>query len=94
MTMDPKLLLSGESPLAEKLKSVTVIYLYTYPTLLMRLIPLLALLTDDSQGFTKCRAIATLTYHIPDDQVLTTKIDQENDIRVYSRVFDTKENDS
>ena len=47
------------SPLCHDLLSVTVIYLYTYPTLLVQLIPLLAQLFQIGQ----LRVVVTLTYH-------------------------------
>ena len=48
------------SPLCHDLLSVTVIYLYTYPTLLVQLIPLLAQLFQIGQ----LRVVVTLTYHL------------------------------
>jgi endonuclease/exonuclease/phosphatase (EEP) superfamily protein YafD len=48
------------STVRKDLLSVTVIYLYTFPTLLVRLLPLLAQLFVVGQ----LRAVVTLTYHI------------------------------
>jgi hypothetical protein len=82
---------SEDSPLSSLLGSVTVIFLYTYPTLLMKLIPLLERLTtpaeDDEEGDTNnVRAVATLTYHLPDENATLQESFPEHEIRVYSRV--------
>ena len=71
------------TPLAGSLKSTTVIFLYTYPTLLVKLIPLLACLTE----FHNVRAVVTSTYHLPEDQVETEQINSEHDFRLYSKVY-------
>ena len=48
------------SQLQSDLLAVTVIYLYTYPTLLIQLIPLLSQLFQSG----RLRVVVTLTYHI------------------------------
>ena len=72
---------TDSSPLSKVLRSVTVIYLYTYPTLLMSLIPLLNRLT----GLGHVRAIVTLTYHLPGDVATCEKRDEQHDLQLYSR---------
>ena len=73
------------SPFLRIIKDVTVIYLYTYPTLLMQLIPLLEHLTASPEY--AVRAIATLTYHLPEDQVDLVCTSEDHDIRMYSHVM-------
>ena len=72
------------SPFYSIMKEVTVIYLYTYPTLLMQLIPLLELVTASPDY--AVRAIATLTYHLPDDQVKIKGKNVKHDIQMYTHV--------
>uniref|UniRef100_A0A7S1DAK3 Uncharacterized protein n=1 Tax=Cyclophora tenuis TaxID=216820 RepID=A0A7S1DAK3_CYCTE len=57
------LLLCGtvDSELVKALESATIVYLYTYPTLLHKLLPLLHRLTHQHQ----VHSVVTLTYHIP-----------------------------
>lgn len=67
--------------------SATVIYLYTYPTLLVRLVPLLARLfsAEDGGGGT-LRAVVTLTYHLPNDgttrDVTIPRVDATHDMQL------------
>jgi hypothetical protein len=72
------------SPLSSDLLSVTVVYLYTFPTLLNRLISLLSSMF--SRG--KLRAVVTLTYHLQDDdrRFVVAKVDDQLDFRFYSQI--------
>lgn len=71
------------TPLANDLLSVTVVYLYTYPTLLVRLAPLLIRLFVKGN----LHAVITLTYHLQDvDRVTVKKVDKEYDLRLYTRI--------
>ena len=79
MTIDPSELF--KSVLADKLESCSIVFLYTYPTLLMKLLPLLKHLSSKS-----IRAIGTLTYHIPNENAVISKEDTEYDIRIYSEI--------
>jgi hypothetical protein len=79
--------ITGESVLATALRSVTVVFLYTYPTLLTKLVPLLARLTEHGN----VRAVVTLTYHLPDENVTLKQVDKENEFRWYTRVWDRSE---
>jgi len=81
-TIDPSVLLSDSSPISQVLKSVTIVFLYTYPTLLTRLVPLLSAL-----GRYNLRAVITLTYHLPEHQVVLEEVDQEHELQIYSRVL-------
>mmetsp|Transcript_13221 Transcript_13221/g.21903 ORF Transcript_13221/g.21903 Transcript_13221/m.21903 type:complete len:246 (-) Transcript_13221:168-905(-) len=81
-TIDPDLLLSDSSPIASILKRVTVVYLYTYPTLLIKLVPLLEMLGNNNN----VRAIVTLTYHLPNEHVVLEKENIDHEFRQYSRV--------
>eukprot|EP00978_Attheya_sp_CCMP212_P034619 scaffold145919_cov51-Attheya_sp.AAC.1 len=98
--MDPNILLKEDSPLSSLLGSVTVIFLYTFPTLLMKLVPLLERLTtreDEEEGDThhnNVRAVATLTYHLPDENATVQESFPEHEIRVYSQVVVTPSNTS
>lgn len=98
-TIHPDQLLSDKCPIEHQLKTVTVIFLYTYPTLLMKLIPLLARLTDGTQ---RVRKVVTLTYHLPISPVTDTESsssepihgyglledkNDEYDICIYSKIF-------
>jgi SAM-dependent methyltransferase len=84
------------SRLKNELLSVTVIYLYTYPTLLIQLIPLLSYLFINGQ----LRAVVTLTYHIHHLQESTTtnaaqqnwtyeldRISTEHDLCLYTNIL-------
>ena len=75
--------------------SVTVIYLYTYPTLLVQLIPLLSQLFQIG----RLRAVVTLTYHIHQLRQSTStcsdelewtydleRINEEHDLCLYTNV--------
>jgi hypothetical protein len=64
------------------LRSVTVIYLYTYPTLLQKLVPLLRELTHSGQ----VRTIVTLTYHLPRDIATVERKDEKHELQLYSRI--------
>jgi len=72
------------SPLSAVLKSSTVIFLFIYPDLLIRLLPFLSKVTDGINGST--RVIATLTYHIPESNAVVECIDEVHDIKLYSKV--------
>lgn len=63
--------------LQQGLESATVVFLYTYPTLLQSLVPILARLPN-------VRACVTLTYHLPHATVVQQ--DDQNDLRLYSTV--------
>jgi hypothetical protein len=66
-----------DSPLAIALRSVTVVFLYKYPTLLLKLVPLLARLTGKSD----VRAVVTLTYQLPYKNVTLKEVEEGNDFR-------------
>jgi hypothetical protein len=72
------------APLSSDLLSVTVVYLYTFPTLLNRLKSLLSSMF--SRG--KLRAVVTLTYHLADDdrRFVVAKVDHQLDFRSYSQI--------
>lgn len=78
-TVDPDLLLADSSPLSKLLRSVTVVFLFTYPTLLQSLVPLLDQLTKDG----RVRAVVTLTYHLSDE---IERTESEHDFQLYSRI--------
>lgn len=60
--------------------SATIIFLYTYPTLLYQLIPLLIYLMK----YGKLRSIITLTYHLPIlSDIEVYHIDNVNDFQWY-----------
>jgi hypothetical protein len=69
------------SPIAKDILSVSVVYLYTYPTLLNKLVPLLACLFEK-----RARAVVTLTYHLPDTVCTIGKVDTDHDFRLYTNV--------
>ena len=71
------------SPLSSALRSATVVFLYTYPTLLAKLVPLLECLTDRSNNV---RAIVTLTYHLPEGVAKIENENREHDFRMYTRI--------
>lgn len=85
MTIHPEILLAASSALSDRLKSCTIAFLYTYPTLLTRLIPILSELMKKG----KLRAVGTLTYHLPPENVELAKKDDEHDIQIYSKVKNT-----
>jgi hypothetical protein len=74
---------SESSPLSSALHSATVVFLYTYPTLLVKLVPLLDRLTDGSH---KVRAVVTLTYHLPEGEAKIEKENTKYDLRMYTRI--------
>jgi predicted ATPase len=63
-------------------RSATVIYLYTYPTLLQNLVPLLRELTKSGQ----VRAVVTLTYHLSSDIATVESKDETHEFQLYSRI--------
>jgi SAM-dependent methyltransferase len=67
--------------LSKALPSATVVYLYTYPTLLHKLTPLLARLIQQH----KVRAIVTLTYHLPETIAIPDAINVEHHLRLYTK---------
>ena len=79
MTIKPSKLF--ESVLTESLERCSIVFLYTYPTLLMKLLPLLECLSNKNVF-----AIGTLTYHIPDANAIISAEDKVHDIRIYSKV--------
>jgi hypothetical protein len=64
------------------LRSVTIVFLYTYPTLLVSLVPLLRELLQSGQ----VRAVVTLTYHLPSDTATVESKDDVHDFQLYSRI--------
>ena len=87
--------ISETSQLQKDVLSVTVIYLYTYPTLLIQLIPLLSELFKVG----RLRAIVTLTYHIHRLQQSTSpntgdldfsydleRVNEEHDLCLYTNI--------
>jgi SAM-dependent methyltransferase len=84
-TIAPQLLL--ESPLASMLQSVTVVFLYTFPTLLIKLVPLLELLEGLMEKKGKVLKVVTLTYHLPSSLGVTVGDTNERfDFRLYTRM--------
>ena len=86
-TMAPDCLLAAASPLSTLLLSATIVYLYTYPTLLKKLVPLLERLMESG----KVERVVTLTYHLTDNddddaQVTIGATDEKNDFRLYTRI--------
>lgn len=79
-TIDPDVLLKDTSPLKQMLDSVTVVYLFAFPTLLSKLGPLLKRLKH-------VRAVATLTYHFDKQHAIFEKKDEVHDIQVYSKII-------
>jgi hypothetical protein len=73
--------MTDSSPISKDLLSVSVVYLYTYPTLLNKLVPLLACLFEK-----RVRAVVTLAYHISDSLCTVGKLDTDHDFRLYSSV--------
>jgi SAM-dependent methyltransferase len=81
---------TGSNPkLSHELRSATVVYLYTYPTLLVRLVPLLARLF----ALGRLRAVVTLTYHLPaalpsSDEwtAAVDRVDTEHDLCLYKNI--------
>jgi len=73
------------SPISKTLKSATVVFLFIYPDLLTKLLPLLSKLTDGVNG--AARVIATLTYHVPESNAVLERVDETHDIRLYSQVI-------
>jgi SAM-dependent methyltransferase len=62
---------------------VTIIFLYTYPTLLLKLIPILSWLFR----FGNLRGVVSLTYHIPDKYNATiNKYDPTSDLKLYTNI--------
>jgi hypothetical protein len=70
--------------------------MYTYPTLLIRLVPLLARLF----AIGRLRAVVSLTYHLSDDTVslptatesnkwttILDRVDKEHDLCLYTNIF-------
>ena len=82
-----------ETPMLHKeLKSVTTIFLYIYPTLLLKLIPFLSYMTNNNTKL----LIATVTYHIIENSNVKVNLewkDNEHDICFYSKVFYTNNDD-
>ncbi|KAL7572051.1 hypothetical protein ACA910_001701 [Epithemia clementina (nom. ined.)] len=82
-TIDPdKLLLDCNDSLARDLRSATIVYLYTYPTLLQKLVPLLQRLSHNHS----LRKVVTLTYHLDQSVAKAIEVDETNDIRLYGQV--------
>jgi SAM-dependent methyltransferase len=81
-TIDPNIFLSKQPMLSNLLQSVTVVFLFTYPTLLKKLVPLLERLMEQE----KVSKVVTLTYHLPDDVVTVGRLDEKNDFRLYTRI--------
>jgi SAM-dependent methyltransferase len=79
-TMDPDRLLQ-DSSLANVLSTVSCIFLYTYPTLLVKLVPLLSRLTAANRNV----RVVTLTYHL-NNQVIDKK---DDDFCMYSNKITT-----
>lgn len=75
---------TDSSALSLLLKNVTCVFLYTYPTLLVKLVPLLVRLTRDG----RLTAVVTLTYHFKDEDAhfVVERADTEHDIRLYTSV--------
>lgn len=64
------------------LRDVTCIVLYTYPTLLQALVPLLHLLSNEF----KARRIITLSYHLDEEIAHIVDTDEKYDLRMYESV--------
>ena len=59
---------------------MTVVFLYTYPTLLKKVVPLLKRLCSQEA----LRAVVTLRYHIPEGVV--DREDKANEFQLYTRM--------
>ena len=68
------------SPIASLLKRVTVVFLYTYPTLLVKTVPLL----DKLCSHGNVRAVVTLRYHLGDE--IVEREDTEHEFQLYARM--------
>uniref|UniRef100_A0A6U2NBJ7 Methyltransferase domain-containing protein n=1 Tax=Leptocylindrus danicus TaxID=163516 RepID=A0A6U2NBJ7_9STRA len=82
MTIHPDILLGASSVLSDRLKSCTIAFLYTYPTLLTKLIPILSELMKKGN----LRTVGTLTYHLPSENADVAQKDEKHDIQIYSKV--------
>ena len=72
----------SDPSLSQALSTATVVFLYTYPTLLYKLIPLLDRLTNDF-----CvRSVITLTYHLPAENGNVVEHNQKHDYCVYRSI--------
>jgi uncharacterized membrane protein YdfJ with MMPL/SSD domain len=68
------------SSLVSDVMSATIVFLYTYPTLLTQLIPLLCYLMK----YGKVRSLVTLTYHLPTHADLEVyRVDNVNNLQWY-----------
>lgn len=81
--------LSTQYPEINKdLQSATIIFMYIYPTLLDRLIPLLSKLCRLKREKNKrSLKIITLTYHLPDEIGVVEHFDKHHDVKIYSNVL-------
>lgn len=61
---------------------MTVIFLYTYPTLLKKLLPLLDQLTKGGQVV----RVVTATYHLTNYTASVEQIDETHDFQLYTRI--------
>jgi SAM-dependent methyltransferase len=69
----------------QAIHQVTVIYLYTYPTLLQQLLPMLRYLFHREGSM--LRTVVTLTYHLRSSQGQILKHDKVHDLTSYSDIF-------
>ena len=67
----------GTSELATVMKSVTVVWLYTYPMLLRRLVPLLSWLHR------RGAKVVTLTYHLTEEEASVERVDSKHGLCLY-----------
>mmetsp|Transcript_12281 Transcript_12281/g.33760 ORF Transcript_12281/g.33760 Transcript_12281/m.33760 type:complete len:201 (-) Transcript_12281:584-1186(-) len=72
----------AEMQISQVLRNVTVVYLFTFPTLLIKLVPLLAKM--ESVGRLRC--VVTQTYHLPAETATVSKVDAEFDFKMYDSI--------
>lgn len=92
MFEDPSLFLGKPDLLAEKIWDADVVFLHAFPSVLKKLTPLLAKLSDDNYEYMlakqgkKKRKFITLMYHLPADLSVNPRFIQGTDLCVYDGV--------
>ena len=89
---DPSLLLGND----EKIWDADVIFLHAFPSVLKKLIPLLAKMSDGNFEYMlgkekKKRKIVTLMYHLPADNTVNARFIKGTDLCVYDGILDKPE---
>ena len=94
MFEDPSLLLGKPNLLSEKIWDADVVFLHAFPSVLKKLTPLLAKLSDDNYEYMlgkqekKKRKFVTLMYHLPADVTVNPRFIQGTDLCVYDGIVD------